>query len=66
MIHVHPVNDSMAHTLVGTGCACGPKLDFSKHGEMAMIHNAADGREGREEEGLVNDAKGWIADQEPE
>lgn len=53
MIHVHPLNDIKEHDTSNTGntCHCNPIVKIEA-GEMIVIHNSFDGREGVE---IVND-----------
>lgn len=46
MIHVLPVNDLKEHT-EDTTCECGPTV-IQEDGELIVVHNAFDGREGLE------------------
>ena len=49
MIHVHPLNDIKEHDTSDTGntCHCNPSVKIEA-GEMVVIHNSFDGREGVE------------------
>ena len=49
MIHVHPLNDIKVHDTSDTGntCHCNPNVRIES-GEMVVIHNSFDGREGVE------------------
>lgn len=46
--HVLPINDINPHEEVGTSCPCEPRVIF-EGGEMIIIHNSFDGREGLEQ-----------------
>lgn len=46
MINVYPINDTEDHDLKST-CKCNPKIIF-ENGEMIVVHNSFDGREGVE------------------
>ena len=46
MIHVTPIDDTKKHT-EDTTCLCNPKVT-TENGEMIIIHNSYDGREGVE------------------
>ena len=45
--HIYPVNDTKEHLLESTSCDCSPSVLF-ENGEMLIIHNSYDGREGLE------------------
>ena len=49
MIHVHPIDDIKEHDISDTGntCSCNPSV-LLEDGEMIVIHNSFDGREGLE------------------
>lgn len=49
MIHVYPVDDLMEHDTTNTGstCRCEPEI-MVENGEIIVIHNSFDGREGME------------------
>lgn len=49
MIHIYPLNDTKKHDTSDTGntCHCNPKVEMES-GEMVVIHNSFDGREGVE------------------
>ena len=49
MLHVHPLNDIKEHDTSDTGntCYCEPTCKMEA-GEMVVIHNSFDGREGVE------------------
>lgn len=48
MIHVTPINDAEDHDLSNNGntCKCNPQV--LTEGELIVIHNSFDGREGVE------------------
>lgn len=46
MINVYPINDLKEHELSST-CECVPRIEV-ENGEMILIHNSFDGREGLE------------------
>ena len=53
MIHVHPLNDIKEHDTSNTGNTChSTQIVQIEAGEMIVIHNSFDGREGVE---IVND-----------
>lgn len=49
MLHVHPLNDIKEHDTSDKGntCHCNPIVRIES-GEMVVIHNSFDGREGVE------------------
>ncbi len=49
MLHIHPLNDKKQHDTSETGntCHCEPTCKMEA-GEMVVIHNSFDGREGVE------------------
>lgn len=51
MIHVYPSNDLEEHLLTGSDCKCQPRIE-GHEGELIIIHNSFDGREGVE---IVNE-----------
>lgn len=46
--HVVPLNDIIEHDTEGTGCICGPRVEFNDDNDMVIVHNSLDGREKRE------------------
>ena len=44
MINILPLNDYAEHEELTT-CKCLPSVDFTKEGELIVIHNSFDGRE---------------------
>lgn len=46
--HVTPINDIEEHQQEGTTCKCGPSVQFVENGNMIVVHNSFDGREGVE------------------
>jgi hypothetical protein len=46
MIHVYPINDLKEHEFNST-CECVPRVEEC-NGEIILIHNSFDGREGVE------------------
>lgn len=46
--HVTPTDDLKPHANAGTTCECEPRVEFSESGDMIVIHNSYDGREGVE------------------
>jgi uncharacterized protein YbaR (Trm112 family) len=55
MLHVYPLNDERPHLLEGTGCPCGPSVEWrhpdtgEAHPEGIVVHRAWDCREAAEE-----------------
>ena len=47
MVNVLPIEDWIGHT-EDTTCICEPRVEY-ENGEILVIHNSADGREGQEE-----------------
>lgn len=45
--HVTPIDDVEPHNETTT-CKCEPKVIFAENGNMIVIHNSFDGREGME------------------
>lgn len=45
--HIEPVNDLKEHLFDGAFCHCEPEIRFEE-GDMFVIHNSYDGREGVE------------------
>ena len=59
MLHVHPLNDIKEHDTSDKGntCHCNPSVKIEA-GEMIVIHNSFDGREGVEwTNDILNDNK---------
>lgn len=46
-LHIIPINDLKTHTEVGSQCECKPSVKI-ENGEIIVIHNSFDGREGVE------------------
>jgi len=44
--HIIPIKDLKEH--VDVGCECNPRLDILENGDILLIHNSYDGREGLE------------------
>lgn len=51
IFHVLPDNDSQPHSEEST-CVCHPKVIVVENGNIVIVHNSFDGREGLE---LAND-----------
>jgi hypothetical protein len=51
-VHVHPVNDLVAHDLVGDSCVCVPRSVPVTRSDgsigWVIVHHSLDGREQRE------------------
>lgn len=47
MWHIYPVNDLEPHELKST-CHCQPAAQMMEFGDMMIVHNSFDGREGLE------------------
>lgn len=46
--HVYPTNDIKDHEIDGTTCECAPTIEQQPSGDLLVIHNSYDGREGLE------------------
>jgi len=46
--HIYPVEDLKDHTIDGTTCECAPVIKQEESGDLLVIHNSYDGREGLE------------------
>ena len=44
MIHIFPLADLKDHTIEGTGCECGPSVDWHSCPEPVATHHPFDGR----------------------
>lgn len=44
--HITPINDLKEHT--ESGCECNPMVNVQENGDILMLHNSYDGREGLE------------------
>jgi len=56
MIQVYPLRDKREHDLDGACCWCDPVVDWEGP-EALVIHNALDGREALEQEGIKTGKK---------
>lgn len=49
IVHIHPKNDQVEHTIFGTGCVCGAEVEERQFGSgqkgYVISHNALDGRD---------------------
>lgn len=55
--HIYHTNEINDHLLVGSTCKCEPEVKF-ENGEMIIIHNSFDGREGLEMANEILNPKG--------
>jgi hypothetical protein len=46
--HVHPVNDLHDHNTESSICNCEPNAQILPSGDILIVHNSYDGREGME------------------
>lgn len=45
--HIYPVNDLKEH-VIESSCECNPSIQILENGDILIIHNSYDGREGLE------------------
>lgn len=46
--HILPINDSLPHIETGSTCHCDPTVKLLDSGDIMIVHNSYDGREGLE------------------
>lgn len=46
--HIYPLNDLKEHDTESTICECNPNTEILENGDILIIHNSYDGREGLE------------------